>query len=70
MAYAFRLIAKKDIRKKGSGTVVFAKGMSIEHVEQHCSGPSIPNLLKTFKQKYGEDVGIDSISNCFEVIKL
>lgn len=70
MAYAFRLIAKRDIHKKNSGTVVVAKGMSFEHMEQSCTTPNSPNVIKTIKQRFGEEVYLNSISSDFEVQKL
>lgn len=70
MAHAFRLTAKRNICKMGSGTVVIAKGMSFEHVEQSCGSPDTCNVKKAIKQKFGEDVHINSISNDFEVVKL
>lgn len=70
MAYAFRLTAKRNICKKGSGTVVVAKGMSFEHVEQSCTAPNSPNVIKTIKQRYGEEVYLNSISSDFDVQKL
>lgn len=70
MANAFRLTAKRNICKKGSGTVVVAKGMSFEHVEQCSSAPSSPNVIKTIKQRFGEEVYLNSVTSDFEVQKL
>ena len=70
MAHAFRLTAKQDIRKQNSGTVVIAKGMSIEHVEQCSSSPDTANVKKTIKQRFGVDVSLNSVSHDFDVVKL
>lgn len=68
MAYAFKLTAKHDFR--AGGKVILAKGMSFEHVEQSCSSPNSPNVHKTIKSRFGEDVYISSISLDFDVKKL
>ncbi len=70
MAYGFRLTAKRDVCKKNSGTVVVAKGMSFEHVEQSCSAPQSPNVIKTIKQKFGEEVTCPTVSLYFDIQKM
>lgn len=70
MANAFRLTAQRNICKKNSGTVVVAKGMSFEHVEQSCSAPNAHNVILTIKQRFGEEVTLPTVSSYFEVKKL
>ena len=70
MAKAFRLTAKKNIQFKGKGTVALAKGMSFDHVEQSHSAPVLQHVREALKQRFGAEVSIDTIPNCFEVKNL
>ena len=70
MSYSFRLVAKREIR--GDGKVIMGKGMSVEHVEQCCSGPQRPNVEKMLKQRFNVsklEYG-GSIPGAFEIVKL
>lgn len=70
MAYAFRLKAKRDIHFLNSGDIALAKGMTIEHIENSSNAPCSGNVAKTFKQRFGREVCIMSMSDAFEITKL
>ena len=50
--------------------VALAKGMSFELVEQSCSAPDLQHVREALKQRFGAEVSIDTIPNCFEVKNL
>lgn len=65
---SYRLIAKQNICKQNTGTVVIGKGMIFETFLN--SSPDASNVKRAIKERYGVDVSLVTVSNSFEVIKL
>ena len=67
-AYAFRLIAKRDIKSR-MGKTLLAKGRCIEF-DQNSSCVGMEDAKSAFQKQFGEIPQLTSISGEFEVVKL
>ena len=68
MAYAFRLIAKRDIKSR-TGKLLLQKGRCIEF-DQSSSSIGMEDAKDAFKKQFGETPQLSSINSEFEVVKL